>query len=717
MEDVNRKTLLLVEDEAIIALLEAQQLENAGYRVLNAYSGEQAVQLVQEWEEPIDLILMDINLGKGIDGTEAARRILRMREIPIVFLSSHTEKEMVEKTEQISFYGYVVKNSSPTVLVAMIKMAFRLHESRSRLEASEARYRRLVEGSPDTLYTFSSTRGGVYYSSHVVDLLGYPLEQIYAQPYLWNESIHPDDLPRIVTAVRDFEQGLSFDVEYRIRDSRGGWHWLRDRSIGRRLEGDEVLLEGLASDITARVELEAALRDSQEKYRTLFELFPMGVTVGDRDGRILESNLEAERLLELPNYEQRQRKVDGPEWRLLRPDGTAMLPEEFASVRALKENRLVGPVVMGIVKDPQPTTWIEVTAAPLADGGVMIAYQDIAGRERAAEALRQSEDRFRIVFENAPDAMLLADAQTGIILDANRSASRLLGKPQTEIRGLHQSQLHPPPVQGFSGETFAQHSQALGESQPVQSEMLRADGSRVTVEVLDHVIQLGGRPVLMGTFRDITARKRAEDQIKSLLREKELLLKEVHHRVKNNMTTISSLLQLQLAGQTEPSARAVLQDAAGRVQSMMVLYETLFRSDNFNVVSIRRFIPDLLGEVSKLYSPSANIHIQTHLEDILLPPQLLSPLGLILNELLTNTFKYAFVGRAGGTIRIKVQRVGEQIGLEFADDGVGLPDGVDLSHSSGFGMRLVGMLVKQLDGQATIDLVHGTSYRIEFPVE
>ncbi|MBL8967304.1 MAG: response regulator [Spirochaetaceae bacterium] len=138
--------ILLVEDEAIIALAESRILSRRGYSVLVAASGEKAVELVRGGA-PVDLVLMDIDLGGGMDGTEAARHILGLRDLPLVFLSSHTESEIVEKTEGITSYGYIVKNSGETVLLASIKMAFRLFAARSELRDREEHYRSLFENA------------------------------------------------------------------------------------------------------------------------------------------------------------------------------------------------------------------------------------------------------------------------------------------------------------------------------------------------------------------------------------------------------------------------------------------------------------------------------------------------------------------------------------------------------------------------------------------
>lgn len=140
------KTILLVEDDFLIASVESKQIEKLGYSVIIANSGEDAITKFNN-NKQISLILMDIDLGKGIDGTETAERILILKEIPIVFLSSHTDPEIVARTEKITSYGYVVKNSGITVLDASIKMAFKLFEAKNRAEINEERLQFVLEGS------------------------------------------------------------------------------------------------------------------------------------------------------------------------------------------------------------------------------------------------------------------------------------------------------------------------------------------------------------------------------------------------------------------------------------------------------------------------------------------------------------------------------------------------------------------------------------------
>ena len=154
-DHVQPKTILLVEDEVLIAMNEATTLRKEGYEVLIATSGKEAIEKVEDAPETIALILMDINLGENrMDGTEAAQEILKEHDIPIIFLSSHTEREIVEKTEKITSYGYVVKDSNITVLAASIKMAFKLHAAHQALRREVAEHKRTEEKLKESEFFF-----------------------------------------------------------------------------------------------------------------------------------------------------------------------------------------------------------------------------------------------------------------------------------------------------------------------------------------------------------------------------------------------------------------------------------------------------------------------------------------------------------------------------------------------------------------------------------
>jgi two-component sensor histidine kinase len=196
--------------------------------------------------------------------------------------------------------------------------------------------------------------------------------------------------------------------------------------------------------------------------------------------------------------------------------------------------------------------------------------------------------------------------------------------------------------------------------------------------------------------------------------ELDLLLKEVHHRVKNNMNTIISLLDLQAATLDDPAAIAALADAGSRVQTMMVLYDKLYQSTNVNEVAVDKYLPALVEQIVENFPNSGSIRTRTHSEEFALDPRQLSCLGMIINELLTNAMKYAFVGKPFGQIGVAAAMKGEMVSISIEDDGVGMPEAIDFAHSTGFGLGLVEMLTRQIGGNLRIERGNGTKIVLEF---
>lgn len=211
-------------------------------------------------------------------------------------------------------------------------------------------------------------------------------------------------------------------------------------------------------------------------------------------------------------------------------------------------------------------------------------------------------------------------------------------------------------------------------------------------------------------------RKQAEDEIKRQLLEKETILKEVHHRIKNNFASIGSLLNLQAQSVTNPEAQSALQDAIGRVKSIQVLYEKLLLTDDYQVTSVKEYLDNLIDDIISLFPGNLKLTAKTQIDDFQLDSKRLFPIGIIVNELLTNTMKYAFTGRDSGLIEITLkERNGDAI-LTILDDGNGLPEGFDLEEQKGFGLMLVDLYSQQLDGSFSIESNDGTKCALEFAI-
>jgi two-component sensor histidine kinase len=244
------------------------------------------------------------------------------------------------------------------------------------------------------------------------------------------------------------------------------------------------------------------------------------------------------------------------------------------------------------------------------------------------------------------------------------------------------------------------------------------DGSTIDVRESARAVRDASGKVLHydGTVEDITERKRAEELIKTLLQEKELVLKEVHHRIKNNMSTMMGLLSLQAHSVKNAEAAAALIEARNRLQSMQVLYDKLFRSQFFENVSIKEYLTSLSEEIIHNFPNRINVTLRTEIEDFQLNADATSSLGILINELLTNSMKYAFVGRTEGIVTVCVSIKDKHVLISVQDDGVGVPESVGIGSSSGFGLQLVDMLAKQLSGTIRLEKRNGTKVVLEFEV-
>jgi PAS domain S-box-containing protein len=316
------KTILLVEDEVIIAMAERAMLEKHGYTVLVAGTGEQAVDLALN-NTCLDLILMDINLGPGMDGTEAATKILAEREVPLAFLSSHTERDVVEKTEGITSYGYIVKNSGETVLLASMQMAFRLYDARKNIQTQrmdiEAAYEEMqvaneellqtqheliereqalkaekdftdavLEGIPGYLYVYDEHGRLVKWNKKHETMTGYSAEELSAMSL--SDWFGEEDLRRVNEAVKQvFETGYG-EVEADLMIKGGGTLRILSNGVRLTIDGNNYFT-GVGLDVTERRKAERRIEEQLDELRRWHS-----VTLG-REGRILQLKAEINHLL------------------------------------------------------------------------------------------------------------------------------------------------------------------------------------------------------------------------------------------------------------------------------------------------------------------------------------------------------------------------------------------------------------------------------------
>ncbi len=475
----------------------------------------------------------------------------------------------------------------------------------------------------------------------------------------------------------------------------------------------------LILDMTDYKLTEQDLRKSQEKYKTLFETLPLGVWMTDQEGHITEVNRAAEQILGVALSEQKQRRFDSSTWRMVRPNGIPLPANEYPGVLALLQNQVVEGMEMGLPQSDGSMTWLSVTSAPipLTGYGVVVVFQDISEQRRAAAAVRESELWFRAMFEQAGLGISIANAE-GRYLRINPALEELLGYSIEDLRDVVFADFTHPDDITTDLKLYQELVAGQRDHYQIEKRYIRKDGQFLWVRLTVSLIrdEHGQLKFTIGITENISERKQSEQRIKAALHEKEILLREIHHRVKNNLQIISSLLRLQSDAIKSRKYLKIFRDAWSRIQSMSLLHEELYRSKDFSKINLADYIQSLVINLFHSYGvKTEQITPILNVEEVALSIDAGILCGLILNELLTNCLKYAFPKSQEGRIWVEVTQDAHTICLSVRDDGVGLPEHFDLDQTESLGLQLVTTLTEQLEGTITFDRIEGSQFTIVFP--
>jgi len=846
-----RKIILLVEDEAIVAMVETKILEKHGFRVILAKTGEQALEIVCVVPH-IDLILMDIDLGEGINGIVTAEKILKEKNLPLIFLSAHTEQNVLEKTEGVTSYGCIVKNSGEMELITSIKMAFRLFESRKMeyekevaLEKSEARLRATLENTPNVAVQWYDEQGRVLYwnsaseklygwkaseaigktldeliytkaeaeeylqilnqikntgepfgpfevnvcrkdgsmgsiiyttfaiplgekeigfacmdvdvsktkkteealknsenrlasicenftegmiyqvivtedglrrftflSDSVKSLYGISPEEAIKDPSLFYRQIHKDDVEALKRAETEAARTTSaFRQECRVKNALGEERWSSFVSIPRRLEDGTLCFDGIESIITDRKLAERALKESEQLFKQLYEDSPSGIALFNESGVLEKANSKLGEFFGVPSenligktLEELAGRFDlnGIEQHknfLKRINGTSSM-KELSFVNHLGEKTTVTVQSSVMMKHDKFV-------------GVLYQFSDITERKRMEEGCREDKEKFEIIFNTSPDAVIISRLEDGKIVSINEGFTELTGYTNEDVNGKSSVEICIW-AKAKDRDGMVQMLREQGKCENLECVFRRKNGTDRCGIFSAKIIKIKGVQHIISVTRDISEWKQSEEKIKALLVEKELMLREVHHRIKNNMNAINGFLALQAAGAKDPAIVEALDDAGSRIQSMMVLYDKLYSSTDYTEVSVKEYIPALVKQIVSNFPNKELVSIETDIEDFYIDSKRLSTIGIIINELMTNIMKYAFAGRATGLITVELFQRNNKVLLMLEDDGNGIPKSIDFQSSTGFGLMLIELLTKQIGGSINIERENGTKIILEF---
>lgn len=463
-----------------------------------------------------------------------------------------------------------------------------------------------------------------------------------------------------------------------------------------------------------RREAERELIESEERFRASFEQAGVGIAHVAPDGRCLRIN---RKLCEILGYSPREiLKLRLQE--ITHPDD---LDSDAEQVREILDGEMqtYSMEKRFIRKDGLPV-WTNLTAS-LVRGTMgepkyfISVIKNISARKRAAEELMQSRQELENMLESISDGFFALDHNWRFTY-LNKKATELLFRSRQELIGKNLWKELPQTVESAFHQQFRL---AMGESQPVAfEEFYRPLNTWYAVHAYPY--QYG----LSVFFSDINERRKTEDalrnseaRLRESLREKEVLLRELHHRVKNNLQIISSLLHLQSESVRGKKITEMIRESQNRVKSMALIHEKLYQSEDLSHIDFGAYVRNLTGYLSRSYGINPDIiGFETEIEDVTISVDTAIPCGLIINELVTNSLKYAFPAGRRGSVLISVKASFNALTLVIADNGVGLPDSVDFGTVETLGLQLVQTLVGQLEGNIESIRGNGIAFTVTIPI-
>ncbi len=567
----------------------------------------------------------------------------------------------------------------------------------------------------------------------------------------WAERLHPDDQRRVLASVQEnFARKIDLATkDYRIVRADGEIRWVSDTAkIFYDSAGQPERMVGINIDITQRKQAEEELRESETRLRLALRAANAGVWEWDLQN---DRNVASKKALEifgrgpefLPFSVEKLLQSIHPEdraWAQSKAWETVELGKdlnlEFRIIRADGEIRWVHDVgtlihdatgrplrMIGTMTDITEHKQAEIelgnyrhhlerlvgerTAALEAINAQL--QREIAERQRAKHALKLTQ----FVVDQSAEEIYFVRSDGGFDY-VNEAACRALGYSRDELLGLSVPDISP----AYPAEKWSATWQILKKAGHMTFETLhkRKNGELCPVEITANYLRFGDTEYNCAFVRDIRERRATEEKIKSSLQEKEVLLKEIHHRVKNNLQIITSLLDLQAEVIGDRATREKFRESRNRVRSMALIHERLYRAVDLASIDLAEYVQTLANFLFASYA-SANraIALQTDIEPLSISVEHAVPCGLILNELITNALKYAFPQGGTGIIGVELKMLGEgRVMLRIWDNGVGLPPSVDPHQSETLGLTIVTTLARQLRGELSVQRGGGTEFTIAF---
>jgi PAS domain S-box-containing protein len=464
-----------------------------------------------------------------------------------------------------------------------------------------------------------------------------------------------------------------------------------------------------------QAEVETALQERESLYRSLVEASSNGIAFADLQGKMIFCNRQKALML---GYSSPEELIEIDEFTLIAPEDRGRAQSEFLKFQ--NQDGVIRNMEFNVVRKDGSVFPAEFNGVLMKDKrgrptGMMTIMHDISDRKRAAAAFQEAEKKYRELVDVS--LMGIYITQNHILKFCNQRLAEIFGydRPQ-DLLGIHISKLTLPESWPVVDQQVKLRESGQVERVQYQFKGLKRDGTVIDVGVLGGRILHEGNPAIQGCLIDITEHLRTVEQIRSALREKEVLLREIHHRVKNNMQIISSLLNLQATQLKDKKDLFLFKETQNRIRSLALVHEKLYQSKNLAMIDFAEYSRSLITYLWQFFMiDSESIRLRLELEEAYFDINTAIPCGLILNELVSNILKHAFpVGRKGEARIVLARAPGNKFMLVVQDDGIGFPENLDFRKAESLGMQIVIMLVQQLNGTIELEREEGTTFKIVF---
>jgi PAS domain S-box-containing protein len=596
-----------------------------------------------------------------------------------------------------------------------VRMIGAMEDMTARIQLEEER-ERILNMSYDLICVAGMDGYFKYLNPAWERVLGYSREELLSRPFL--DFIHPDDHRRNDAEVASLAEGnLTVDFENRYIHRNGSVRIINWRAVPLL---EQKLMYCIGRDVTEKREAEAALKETEQRYRLIVENMDDAMLLMVPDGSILSVNPAGCRIFGRSEEEiirlGRNGIIDSTDPRLA------------AGLKERAETGMFRGVLTGIRANGEKFP-IEVSSTVFKDSQgsfrTAMIISDISERIRAEKAIMESE-RFAVGTVNALSANIAILDDSGVIISANNSWRHFArdndADPSRVSEGIN--------YLAVCDSAFGEGSEGAAEFAEGIRAVMRSELESYSHEYPCHspsvrrwfsgrVTRFAGEgPIrVVVAHMDITERKLAEEAIRASLIEKEALLKEIHHRVKNNLQVISSMLELHSANiKKETNIQAAMIDMQNRIRSMALVHEMLYQTENLSRVDFKTYIEGIIAYLTtSIMMIGDKIRIASDVRSITLGIDDAIPCGLILNELITNAIKHAFPGGRKGVITVSMKENEDGfLCLTVKDDGIGMPDGVRADAVETLGLRLVRLLGKQLGGVMSFSNSKGSEVSLKF---